>query len=280
MTPIDNLSSSEALPDQNSLGRIIFERKPHPGLIIIYYIGIVLFGLFAIAGPVVMYGASTSGGRELGSEWVFILFSFLFFMGCVVFFILGAMHHGRKAFRCHELGVYQSGLLGERRLRYSDVASFTYSATRVYVNSNYTGTTLILTFDPFSGNDRPRISFKTSVKQGDQELENLHNHIAQMIARRMADTLAAGTTVPWTMHLRFLPNQGIEHEPSGFLGRKESILIPFADIVSYDIKQGVFSIWVKDKKKPVVQERVAEPNFFPGFFLFLTLTKAVTTPTP
>ena len=94
----------------------------------------------------------------------------------------------------------------------------------------------------------------------------------------MSGLLGAGQIVHWTRHLHFLPSKGIEHEPSGFLGRKESMVIPFADIASYDIEQGIFRARVKGKKSAAIEERVSEPNFFPGFFLFLATTKAPITP--
>jgi hypothetical protein len=94
-----------------------------------------------------------------------------------------------------------------------------------------------------------------------------------MIAVRMAQRLAAQEVVAWTPSLRFLP-EGIEYRPTGFLGRKEPVVIPYPDIANWTVDQGAFCLWVKDRKKPVVREDTSRPNFFPGFYLLLSLGQA------
>jgi len=76
--------------------------------------------------------------------------------------------------------------------------------------------------------------------------------------------------VSWTNNLQFLPN-GIRYRPDGFLGRKESQLLTYADYGGYDLKQGVFYLFARGNKKHIATEQAAAENFYPGFFLLLML---------
>jgi hypothetical protein len=180
--------------------------------------------------------------------------------------LLGALHARRSTFRCHEYGVYKAGLFGERTLRYTDVAAFSYSAVRHFHNGAYTGTIFRLGFEPEPGRAAQRIIHSATLPHADQALENLRDHISRVIGGRMARQLAAKEPVRWTPRLRFLPD-GIEHQPAGVFGRKEPVVVPFANIYSYQIQQGTFCLWARGQQKPVVREAMTQPNFFPGFFL-------------
>jgi hypothetical protein len=183
---------------------------------------------------------------------------------------VGALHTHRMAFRCHEYGVHQSGLTGTRQLRYLEVASFSYAATRHFVNGSYTGTSFALSFDPVAERAGQRIAYRTQLPNSDDELDNLRDHISKVIAGRMARELNAGQPVAWTPNLRFVP-EGLEFRPSGFFGRKEPFVLPYHEIANFELQQGVFHVWKRGGTKSVVQEPVSQPNFFPGFFLLLSM---------
>ena len=112
-----------------------------------------------------------------------------------------------------------------------------------------------------------KINYTTTIMNEDAALDELRNYIARAIAARMATRLAAGEPVAWTQNLTFLP-EGIQYRPAGFIGRKKEVhLLTYAEYGGQSMDQGVFYLYRKGDKKPVVNEQVSAPNFFPGFFL-------------
>ena len=238
----------------HGLGRVLFERKMARGWVITLW---VLAVLSLMAGAVMAI-----------AEW-WLLLGGLGFAGV---FVLCALNGARSVFRCHERGVYKRSLMGERELRYDELASFSYGATRHYHNGVYTGTHLTLKFIPPAESGKKALYYNTTTKHGDAELDNLRDHISGVLAARMAELLSQNQPVQWTKNLRFMP-EGIEYRPAGFLGRKDAVLLPFDQIHGFDIQQGFFMIWEKEKKKPVISEAISEDNFFPGYFVLLTLSQ-------
>jgi hypothetical protein len=256
---VAKLPQSDAPPPEGQLGRIIFERSPKRGsvLALVFLAGIcvlvaLLFTVVGLTGqtPMILVGVGA--------------------LVAAVAFGVGALHTQRMAFRCHEYGVYQSGLMGERQLRYLEVACFSYAATRHFVNGSYTGTSFALSFEPVVEKSGQRIAYRTQLPNADDELDNLRDHISKVIAGRMARELNAGQPVAWTPNLRFVP-EGLEYRPSGFFGRKEPFILPYREIANFELQQGMFHVWKPGATKSVVQEPVSQPNFFPGFFLLLSM---------
>jgi hypothetical protein len=239
-------------PESTGLGRVIFERRPRRGTVVVLVVlGLVFLFVAAIAWL---------GGGLDALHWGI---GALVLGGC---FLGGALHAARTILRCHQFGVTKRGLFGERSLRYADVAVFSYSAVRHFHNGAYTGTIFRLGFEPVPERARDRITHSVTLPHADQELEGLRDQVSRMIAARMARQLAAGEPVRWTPHLRFVPD-GVEYRPAGFFGRKEPVLVPFREIYSYQIHQGTFFLWAKGQKKAVVREAMTQRNFFPGFYL-------------
>ena len=158
------------------------------------------------------------------------------------------------------------GRFGRRTMRYRDIGEFTYGAVRMYYNGVYTGTTLTMKFVARPPAEREKISYSAQVQTGDEELDNLRDHIARVIAVRMDEELAAGRPAVWTPNLTFHPD-GIEYRAAGFIGRKEPVKIPYSEVTNFGLEQGVFHLWVAGKEKSVMQEQVSAPNFFPGYVL-------------
>jgi len=247
----------------NGLGRVIFERRATRNVILAWdLVGILALGVTVVLSIIFAEEKKSIGaGLACGAA------------GVAVSLLIGlvGLNFRRGAFRCHEWGVFKSGLLGERSLRYADVAAFTYGATRVFVNGAYTGTNFVLKFEPAPASAASPIAYTASLPHADQELENLRDHIARVIATRMLQRLRAGEPVRWTAQLRFLPDEGIEYQASGLLGRKALVVIPNNEIATWNIEKGRFFMWAKGQKKPVIKESAASPNFFPGFFLVVTM---------
>lgn len=237
------------------LGRVLFERK----------------GNFVQAGFVValLLVLGLVGAIAVGKELSPILSALVAVVGLGLCG-LTLWSTAKSVFRCHERGVRQVGIFGDSTMHYDEVASFSYSATRQYVNGSYTGTTLALNFVPIAGSTAKRIQYSTSVKGSDDDLDALRDHIARVLAARMATRLAAGERVQWTDGLAFLET-GIEYRPNGMLGRKDPVLLPFERYGGYNMDQGVFYLFEKEKQKAVVSEQVSAANFHPGYYLLLSL---------
>ncbi len=167
-------------------------------------------------------------------------------------------------FRCHELGVARRTRRRQAVMRYADMTEFTYQATRHFVNGSYTGTSLAMKFR----SPRGEINYSANAKVPDEDLDELRDHIAKVIASRMVRQLAAGEAVPWTGDLVLLP-QGLQFRPGGFLGRKPPEVLPYERIRGFDMQQGVFFVWSQESEKPVIRQPVSAPNFFPGFYALL-----------
>jgi hypothetical protein len=240
--------------DETSLGRILFERKHS----IVASVTIVIV-LFAMGCAAVIAGFEPLGFALAGLILLIIA-------------VVGAAAIGASIGRlkCHERGVQQSSAFGTRSLRYDQVERFTFSAIRQYVNGGYTGTTLNLAFDPLPSSGAKRITYNTSVKGEDGDLDALRDHIARVIAARMSREFAAGQSVAWTDSITFLPT-GIQYVPSGMFGKKAPALISFEEYGGFNMDQGVFYLFQKGKAKSVHSEKTSAVNFFPGFYLLLAI---------
>jgi hypothetical protein len=233
------------------MGRVLFERKSH------YWTGIALSVIFFIIAAGSLVGAL----QDPFVLWV-----------TAVFVILGGVcaiwtvHAAHASFACHERGLRKTSFFGEQLLQYQDVARFTYSATRQYVNGAYTGTSINMNFEPVPGVAARAIHYFTNVRGSDDDLDALRDHIARVIAARLAKQLSDGQKVQWTSTLALAP-EGIEYHPSGFLGRKPPVLLPYAQYAGYSIDQGTFHLFSRESQKSIFNEQISAPNFFPGFFL-------------
>ncbi len=249
----------------STLGRVLFERKIPAGWSLFWGFCAVL-GLLAAVGTLVGSGESAVAAVVAGVSAVPLLL---------------ALWVHRWRFRCHQFGVSQRGLLSEGRLMYRDMASFTYQTTRMFYNGVYTGTTIQMVFGPVPGPGRQTITFQTTLQGLDEELDNLRQHIAKVIAHRLIDELKAERSVDWTPNLRFLPNLSLEYRAPGLLwGSHEPVVIPLATIVNVGFDAGYFHIWVQGQEKSVVQEQASSTNFWPGFYLLSALLEPLQAAAP
>jgi hypothetical protein len=254
-------------PTDGQLGRIIFERRPRKSTVVV----------LAVLAALCLSAAAGLGLLALANA-VPALWAALFVALAGVLW-LGAIQCRRASFRCHEYGVFQSGLRRTRTLRYADVGEFTYSAVRHFHHGAYTGTAVQLTFQAANGEKADHIRYRAMIKNADRELDNLRDAVSTMIAARMRQELDAKRPVRWTPRLRFLP-EGIEYQAGGAFRRPEPVVVPYREIASYNVNQGTFLLWVKGRQKPVVREGVARPNFFPGFLVLASLGEHGAAPVP
>jgi hypothetical protein len=170
-------------------------------------------------------------------------------------------------FRAHALGVTRITATGHKEMRYDEVGTFTWQATRNFVNGAYTGTSMKLAFQPRPGVDAPAITYSTTLKGNDDELDNLRDFISQVIASRWLKALQEGRTVRWTTSSTFHPD-GLEHTKGWFGGAK---VMPYSAVLSHNFKDGWLYLFGAASTKPLVQEQVNQPNFFPGFALLMLI---------
>jgi len=247
------------------LGRVLFERRPQPALTVVL---IVIGGIMSLVGAIVL----TTGG--VGDLWPLALL----IPGGLILAGAGAALR-LSNFRCHERGVWQKSLFGQKLLRYSDIGSFTYSAMRHYHNGAYTGTHLSMHFKPIAPQAGSAIRFGTTVQGDDDDLDKLRDVISQAIAVRMASELAAAQTVAWTSNLQISP-QGIRYRPAGMFGRKDFEFLPFESYGGHSLDKGVFYLFSNLQPKPVTNEQCSAENFFPGFVLLLQVCHAPPSDSP
>lgn len=237
------------------LGRILFERKSM-GLLT----NVVCYVLVTI-GFLIAWGLY----KDLG--WVSAVVAVISAVGLWLTF-----RSRKDVLKCHARGVFLRKWGIDRQLMYEDVGSFSYSATRMYHNGLYTGTTLVMKFIPSDPGKGRQISYSTTLRNVDDSLEMLRQHVSVVVSANMAAILAAKGAVEWTKNMRFVKD-GLEVRPSGFLGRREFQKILYTDIQNFDILEGVFHIWVKGKDKSVMQEQMSELNLFPGYVLLASMFK-------
>ncbi len=250
-----------ARPPEQGLGRILFERNSKK-----YFVGAVVIAAL-IAGAGVVFMILPLIEKSFGQGMVLVGLGCLAGSGLVA---LMAASHRVSNFRCHECGVFQRNLFRERELRYENVVAFTYGAVRQFVNGAYTGTQLTMKFEPDSASNA--INYNTSVKGPDQALDDLRDFVAKVIAGRMARKQGAGEIVPWTPQMSFAAD-GLHYKPAGWFGSNPEQFVPYGQIDNFAMQHGYFYLYAHGEKKPIMQVIVSEKNFFPGFFLFLSLFK-------
>lgn len=248
----------------DGLGRIIFERNDSIR-------GARLWGGLALVVWAVVAGVLSALDGVLEHGWVPALIGLVLL---VAGGIGGAtLWEGRvNVFRCHAHGVARINHYGTTTLGYGEIGSFSYNATRMHDDGLYAGTHLSLIFMPLDGSDRPSIGYSATVRNADEELERLREFISRVIAGHMFRRLGAGQPVAWTPNITFRP-EGLELKNVGwFRGRTgESNVVPYREITHHSLTEGVFRLAVGGQGKWAVEEDFAQPNFFPGYVLLMTI---------
>jgi membrane protein implicated in regulation of membrane protease activity len=238
------------------MGRVLFERRGSKFMsLFLMLVGLIL----GIAGLTAIV-AFLAGG-----DWSVLLTGVLISALSSILLYCGR-RLGSSVFRCHERGVYRKAVFsGARELYYEEVVEFVYSATRQYYEGAYIGTALNIKLIPGNASGKKPITFSKTVKTADEGLDQLRDHISALIAVKMLSQLRDGARVTWTPNMT-LTAEGIEFRPSGLIRRKEQTFLPYERVQSYDVQDGTFYLWEQGKDKPVMQESVTQPNFYPGFF--------------
>jgi hypothetical protein len=157
----------------------------------------------------------------------------------------------------------------QQSIPYCDLAAFRAKWTDVLRNGVYSFTqvrfgfssqdpaTPVITYDATADFETPKY----------QQLEELQDEVAAIVAGRMCDVMRRDGRVEWTAKLAIRPD-GLE------ITRKPGAapeLIAFDRISRWKIDQGLFKLGVDDSTRPVLTENVSEWNFYPGLSLFTRL---------
>jgi hypothetical protein len=265
---VGKLPQRGAPADGSRLGRVLFERRPAPGLKLCVWLLPVLILAALVAGGVT---AAVNGRPEPAV------------VGAAISFVIGLVwlipFSQCVTFSCHERGVVRRWMWREQQLPFDDVETFTYSAVKQYVKGVYSGTNFTLAFTSKASGRPAKLSYTKTLRNADAALEQLRDLVSGLVARRMAALLSGGGRVEWTGHLTLTP-EGLEYQPQRFLlpGRKPPRFFTWSQITGFDASNGAFHAWVAGRKKPVIKESVAMPNFFPGYLVFVQQMAARSAP--
>ena len=235
--------------------RLIFERRKRKMAV---YLGLAALIVF-LPG----FGLIVSGDNRIAcgiaGGLVMVVFAGL---------VYAAWGWSRFILRCHERGLYRKWGRSELRFPYTEITQFTYSATRHFHNGAYTGTRFSLKCTAPQGT----IGYSAMINSPDAELDNLRDFIAKIIAARMIGQLRAGDRVEWTTDMTFSREGLVFRRAATFgFGRKPLELLPYNQIRGVDMQAGFFYLWNQTEPKPIITKPVSTPNFFPGFYVILSV---------
>lgn len=245
--------------DEAGLGRIIFERDNSIAKGVIAFT-FILGGLMVLGAFVAAYFAT----QERDPTGPIILTGVLALLGLGIPALV--WFNRINILRCHTKGVCRMTTRTHKELEYKDIRVFSYGAIRQYVNGAYTGTTVTMSFEPAEGADGDAIKYSATMKKIDGELDNLREHVSQVIASNMKGRLDRGESVRWTEGLTFAP-EGLQVEVAGgILSKAKSRKIAYVNLL-FSLQDGYFYLFKKGGKDAIYTLPVSASNFFPGFML-------------
>lgn len=237
----------------HELGRVLFERRMSRSEIVLW--SILLRGLSVGA---VLFISSLINGLPI---WTSALLS----TALGTLFMLPLLLQP-VSFCCHEFGIRQTRRLRrEKRIRFEDLNVFTYIARRreqVYAQRQFK-----FIFVSYAPGHHERITYSTTRRSEDPELNHMWELACQSIASRMLADVRMGRNVVWTSNVRFVPG-GVDYRTAGLLGLKPALFLGFGDVDRFEIIGGRLHVWAKDRKKPVFNADIEERNFYPGLLVF------------
>ena len=253
------LRGKNVSPEVPGFGKLLFEKKMNG-------MKAAMWAILGTAVIMIIGGGVFMSGIECKS-WT--LFCILITVG---FAMIGyALIGYTSAFQCHEKGVRKCGLTGWRELRYTDIASFSYTAVNKYYHGVYSGTTFSMKFSPKPETCQRPIKFSTTQRKlCEADLNTLRDHIANIITAKLLTKIEGGERVKWGQHAS-LTRDGVSFCPQKFIFRGKEQFLSYNHISGTIIKNGVAGLFEEGKKKPVFTMPVGSPNFFPCLHAFTIL---------
>ncbi len=163
----------------------------------------------------------------------------------------------------YERGLRIRTAFGSRSLLYSDVARFTWAATRQFINGVYTGTAIHAKLVPDSGTPI-RLGFSSGTSD-ENALELLRQQIAIAVADRLEAAFNRGERVQWSADAVFFQDH-LEHRPPKMIGKAAMRKSGYKDL-AFRMENGTFYLVTPDDDKPSLEIPAATENFWPGMIL-------------
>lgn len=196
-------------------------------------------------------------------------------LGVGIYGLVVLVRNIRCRWQLHELGVMLIRGENANRLRYDHIGEMTHKIVRnfysgmciseehdvILVSESATAPTRI----QFNQVRKPKKLFGGDLNQQD-ELGQVCDQIAALIAKRMAAKLGKSETVPWA--------PGYVLRPEGVEFSKTAEVMHWKDVDRYEFTDGVFQLWRHGEPKPVLKIPTGACNFFPGFVVLSNRTQA------
>jgi hypothetical protein len=248
----------------SALGRILFERTPGSGPTILFGVMGLLLG---VVGAIVLWSAIQSRDPVVsaGGGLLILLSGLCFF---------GGIRLRRVRFRCYERGIERISMTSRRVLPFEEIDVFSFECRRNQSHGRYTGTTYTLVFADRSREQGRGIFYSTTVRNLDEELDDLRERVSQVIARRMAQTFAAHHSVQWT------PEVWFRRDSLEYIRRKRLfvptrvLVIPYDTITDFELRDGLLHIWTSYQDRAVLSLSSSTPNLYPGLIVLEGVARA------
>jgi hypothetical protein len=166
----------------------------------------------------------------------------------------------------------------EQLIKYDELVGMRTRWTDVWRNGVYAMTQVRFAFSS-EHPAAPVITYDSSADYGTtkfEQLQSFRDHIAAIVADRMAGDLQRYGRVEWTPKLAIRPD-GLE------ITKKPSAapeVVGFDRISQWKVDQGLFKLGIDESRRPVLTESTSEWNFYPGLVLFSRLCDAPSSETP
>jgi len=246
----DQAPAPTPVVDESRLGRLLFVRKP-PGFINV--LSAFAFGSF---------GASAAW--YAADRWMPQLTKpVLIAAGLVTLYaVIRAILSFATRYRFHEKGMIATYAVGQRELRYADVARMRWQEQRNFTEGIYSGTSVKATLIAADG--KPLHIDVRRFRTTDGDLEPLRHAMAHAVAARMRHELASTGRVAWTDKATLL-RDGIE--------LKRGVVIPYTERLNarFDDNGWVYFSREGSRKQLRMLNRAGE-NFEAGWILYTELT--------
>lgn len=245
------------------LGRILFERSPGNGPTVVFGVMGLLLGL--VGGLSLWAGVQARDPLMSAIGGVVTVLSVLCF--------LGGARVRRVRFRCYEHGLERISMTVRKVLPFDDIDVFSFERRRNQSHGRYTGTTYTLIFADRSREQGRGIFYSTTIRNHDEELDDLRERVSQIIACRMAQTFAAHRSVQWTPEVWFRRDALEYQRPRRMFVAAKSALIPYDTITDFELRDSVLHIWTSYQQRAVLSMNAGSPNFYPGLIVLEGLAR-------
>jgi len=160
----------------------------------------------------------------------------------------------------------------QQTIRYDELAGFRAKWTDILRNGVYSHTQVRLAFSP-QDPEEPVLSYDFTADYDTlkyNQLQEFQREIAEIVAERMAKTLASQGNVKWTDKLTLHSNcLEMRKKPSA-----APEVVGFDRITRWTIGEGLFKLGIDGTSRPTLLESTSQWNFYPGLLVFTQLCGA------